>query len=125
VKTLIISAALSVTTLAAPNLAHAQDIEAGQKVFKRCVACHTVEEGGRNKAGPNLWGLFGSKAGSRKVGYKFSKVLTESEVVWDEDTLSTWIENPKKMVPRTRMNFGLKKPEQRADVIAYLKSVTQ
>lgn len=127
-KTLLASAALSFITIATPTLVHAQQhgIAAGQKVFKRCVACHTVDEGGKNKVGPNLWGVFGSTAGARPTGYKYSDALKESGIVWDDATMSEYLENPRKMVPKTRMAFsGLRKPGQRANVIAYLKSVTQ
>lgn len=125
-KTLILSAAISATALTMPAIAQAQDVAAGQKVFKRCVACHTVDEGGRNKVGPNLWNIFGSTAGERDIGYKYSAAMTSSSIVWDDTTMSAYLENPRKAVPKTRMAFpGLKKAQQRDDVIAYLKSVTQ
>lgn len=126
-RKLILSATLSILTLASPTLVHAQDVAAGQKVFKRCAACHTVDEGGANKVGPNLWGIFGSQAGMREVGFRnFSKALKGSGIVWDDATMDAYLENPRKAIPKNRMSFpGLKKPDQRADVIAYLKSVTQ
>jgi cytochrome c len=126
VKTLLASVALSFITVATPTLVHAQDAEAGKKVFRRCTACHTVDEGGKNKVGPNLWGIFGSTAAARPTGYKYSDAMKASGIVWDEATMSSYLENSRKMVPKTRMAFpGLKKAEQRDDVIAYLKSVTQ
>jgi len=126
VKTIIAAFALSFITVATPTLVYAQDVAAGKKVFRRCTACHTVDEGGKNKVGPNLWGIFGATAGARAIGYKYSDSLKASGVVWDDATMSDYLENPRKMIPKTRMAFpGLKKPEQRADVIAYLKSVTQ
>ncbi len=125
-KTLIASVALSFITVATPTLVQAQDVEAGKKVFRRCTACHTVDEGGKNKVGPNLWGIFGSTAAARPTGYKYSDAMKASGIVWDDASMSDYLENPRKMVPKTRMAFpGLKKPEQRADLIAYLKSVTQ
>ena len=125
-KTLIASAALSIITIATPTLVFAQDVAAGKKVFRRCTACHTVDEGGKNKVGPNLWGVFGTTAAARPTGYKYSGAMKASGIVWDDATMSDYLENPRKMIPKTRMAFpGLKKPEQRADVIAYLKSVTQ
>lgn len=125
-KKLIASAALSFITVATPTLVHAQDVEAGKKVFRRCTACHTVDEGGKNKVGPNLWGIFGSTAAARPTGYKYSNAMKASGIVWDETTLSEYLENPRKMIPKTRMAFpGLKKSDQRENVIAYLKSVTQ
>lgn len=125
-RSLILSAVVSVTALTMPAIAQAQQEAAGEKVFKRCVACHTVDEGGRNKVGPNLWNIFGSTAGQRDIGYKYSDALKSSGIVWDEATMSAYLENPRKAVPKTRMAFpGLKKAAQRDDVIAYLKSVTQ
>ncbi|MEH6754913.1 MAG: cytochrome c family protein [Alphaproteobacteria bacterium] len=126
-KSLILSAAVSLTALTMPVLALADDdVAAGEKVFKRCVACHTVDEGGRNKVGPNLWNIFGSTAGQRDIGYKYSDAMKASGIVWTEDTMSDYLENPRKAVPKTRMAFpGLKKEEQREAVIEYLESVTQ
>jgi cytochrome c len=126
VKTFVAAFALSFITVATPTLVYAQDVAAGKKVFRRCTACHTVDEGGKNKVGPNLWGIFGATAGARATGYKYSDAMKASGVVWDDATMSDYLENPRKMIPKTRMAFpGLKKPKQRADVIAYLKSVTQ
>jgi cytochrome c len=126
VKTLIVTATFSLAALAVPAVAQAQDIAAGEKVFKRCVACHTVDEGGRNKVGPNLWNIFGSTAGQRDIGYKYSDAMKESGIVWDDATMAGYLENPRKFLPKTRMAFpGLRKAEQRDDVIAYIKSVTQ
>lgn len=122
----IISITLSMIVLAIPSLTHAQDAAAGKKVFKRCVSCHTVEKNGRNKVGPNLWGIFGSTAAQRNVGYKYSRAMKASGILWNEATMSSFLQNPRKAVPKTRMAFpGLKKAKQRNDVIAYLKSVTQ
>lgn len=124
-KHLTASALIGLVTLAMSSPAIAQDVKAGKTVFERCIACHTVAKGDRNRAGPNLWGVFGSTAGQRDIGYKFSDALKASGLVWDEATLSSYLENPQKVVPKTRMRFpGLKNPDQRADVIAYLRSVT-
>jgi cytochrome c len=130
VKTLIAATTLSIATAALPTSGLAQGagqgVAAGEKVFRRCTACHTVDEGGKNKVGPNLWGIFGSTAGMRATGYKYSDALKSSGIVWDATTMSKYLENPRKMVPKTRMAFpGLKKIGQRNNVIAYLKSVTQ
>ena len=102
------------------------DVKAGARVYARCKACHTVEQGGANKVGPNLWGIFGAEAGGRDIGFNYSKAMRESGIVWNEETLGAYLENPRKAVPGTRMVFaGLKNEDQREDVIAYLKSVTQ
>ena len=101
------------------------DADKGKKLFKRCKACHTLDEGGKNKVGPNLFGVFGREAGTLE-GYKFSKAFQGSDVVWDEATLDQFLLKPKKFIPKTKMGFsGLKKEDQRADVIAYLLKMTQ
>jgi cytochrome c len=126
VKHLTASALIGLVTLAMSGPATAQDAKAGKTVFERCIACHTVAKGDRNRAGPNLWGVFGSTAGQREIGYKFSAALTNSGLVWNEETISAYLENPRKVIPKTRMTFpGMKNPDQRANVIAYLRSVTQ
>ena len=100
------------------------DIANGQTKFGQCRACHTPEQGGPNMTGPNLWGVFGRKAGSLD-GFNYSDGLKNSGIVWDAAKIDQWIADPRAVVPDTRMSFlGLKDPKDRVDVVAYLKTVT-
>ena len=108
---------------ASPALAEG-DAAAGEKVYKKCKTCHSLEAG-KNKLGPNLAGIFGRQAGSVE-GYKYSAAMAASGIVWDEATMDAFLAKPKDVVPKTKMAFaGLKKDEQRQDLIAYLKEAAQ
>ena len=99
----------------------AADIKAGEKVFKKCKACHVVSDE-KHKTGPHLVNLFGRTAGTVDGFKKYSKAMKNSGIIWDEDTLEAYLEAPKKYVKGTRMAFvGLRKPADRDNVIAYLK----
>ncbi len=92
----------------------------GEQVFKKCGACHNADKGGPNQLGPNLWGVLGEPIGKGK-GFAFSSALSGVGGNWDWDNLSKWLTSPKKFAPGTKMTFaGLSKPQDRADVIAFL-----
>jgi cytochrome c len=97
------------------------DAVAGAKIFGQCKTCH-VAEAGVNRIGPSLWGVVGRPAGSI-AGFKYSPANKSSGLVWSEEQLFTYLEAPQKTIPGTYMAFaGLKKLQDRADVIAYLKT---
>ena len=97
------------------------DAAAGEKVFKKCKACHTFDPS-KKKIGPHLKGVIGRKAGSVE-GYKYSKAMLAADITWDETNLDKYLTKPKAFMKGTKMSFaGLKKEAQRADVIAYLKA---
>ena len=120
-KKLILAAFATAVLFAVPAYA-AGDAAKGEKVFAKCKACHENEKG-VNKVGPTLKGVVGRKAAS-VPDYKYSEAMTAKGaegVVWDEATLAAYLPDPKAFVPKTKMAFGgLKKPEDVADVIAYL-----
>ena len=100
------------------------DPAAGEKVFRKCKACHTVEEDGPNRVGPNLYGIVGASVAAVD-GFRYSGALTDHGGDWTPDRLATFLANPRKAVPGTKMSFaGLRKPEDQADVIAYLASLS-
>ena len=101
--------------------AQAADPVAGEKVFKRCLACHMVGEDAKTRVGPVLNGLIGRKAGSYE-GFKYTEANKNSGLVWDEVTLAKYLRNPRATIPGTSMTFiGIKKDEEIEDLIAYLK----
>ena len=98
----------------------AADLEAGKKVFRKCKACHALKVGGKSNIGPNLYGVVGREA-AKIDGFKYSKAMKESGLVWDEETLTGYLTKPKEFLPGNKMPFpGLKKPEQIENVIAYI-----
>ncbi|MHB1218100.1 MAG: c-type cytochrome [Alphaproteobacteria bacterium] len=98
--------------------------EEGAKIFKtKCTSCHNSDKGGANKVGPNLWNIVGDAKADPALGFNFSDAMKNKGGTWTYDDLSAFLTNPKGFVPGTRMTFvGLKKDEERANVIAFLRA---
>jgi len=99
----------------------AADAEAGAKVSRKCAACHSFDEGGPNKVGPNLWDIVGRPVAGHE-GYKYSDALTGLGGEWSYDRLDGFLTKPKDFAAGTKMSFaGLKSAEDRANLIAFLR----
>ncbi len=98
------------------------DIGHGEKVFKKCTACHQIAAGGKNMIGPNLWGVIGRKAGSVS-DYKYSKAMIAYAKEWSFEEMNSYLIKPQAYVKGTKMAFaGLRKEKDRASVILYMNS---
>lgn len=97
----------------------------GQRIFGTCAACHALQPD-RNMTGPSLAGLWNRKAGALPSFSRYSPALKSASIVWNDQTLDAWIEDPQHLVPGNEMSFpGLKDARQRADLLAFLKEATQ
>ena len=102
----------------------AADAAAGQAQFNKCKICHSLEAG-KNMVGPDLHAIFGRKAGTAD-GFAYSEAMKKSGIVWDDDTLTKYLREPKDTVPGGKMAFpGIKDDQQLADLLAYLHQATQ
>lgn len=100
------------------------DAAAGEaSAKKKCASCHTFEKGGANKVGPYLWNTYGSAIGKHASGYPYSKALAGHGGVWDDETLNAWLKNPQKFAKGSKMVLRLKKDQERANIIKYLKTL--
>jgi len=107
-----------------PAAYQAADLSNGEAKFALCRSCHTTAQGGDDMTGPNLWGIFGRKAGS-KAGFTYSDDLKNAGWTWDADRIDKWITNPRAVLPGTKMTFiGMPDANDRRDVVAFLKTQT-
>jgi cytochrome c len=102
----------------------AADATKGEANFKKCATCHSIEKGGANKTGPNLWNVLNRKHASAP-GFNYSDGLkAKAAELYTYASLNSWLENPKTAVPGNKMSFGgIRKPEERADILAYLNKM--
>ncbi|PJK27639.1 cytochrome c family protein [Minwuia thermotolerans] len=126
-KTLAPAALAALLLAAGPALAEG-DPAAGEKVYKKCKVCHMVGEGAKNRVGPPLNDIIGRQAGTLG-GFNYSPAMKkagEEGLVWTEEAMAEYLEAPRKYVKGTKMAFpGLKKEQEIADVIAYLKQFSE
>lgn len=107
----------------APLLAAADPVK-GQQIAKVCAACHTFDKGGPNRVGPNLWGIVNANRAHLGDGFAYSAAMKSVGGVWGYEELNAYLAKPRQVVPGNKMAFaGLNKPEDRANVIAYLRTL--
>ena len=124
-KTSTLSALVVVTSLTAASGALAQDAAAGKTSFNKCLACHAIGEGAKNKVGPVLNGLDGRKSGTVE-GYSYSDANKNSGITWSKDVFLEYIKEPKAKIPGTKMVFaGIKNEKEANDLWAYVSLVRQ
>jgi cytochrome c len=119
-KKTVLTVLAAVTTLAATSPVLAQEVAAGKTSFNKCMACHAVGEGAKNKVGPELNGLDGRKSGS-VAGYAYSDPNKNSGITWSKETFLDYIKDPKAKIPGTKMVFaGIKNEKEAGDLWAFL-----
>jgi len=119
-KILILSALALVTSMATASTALAQDVAAGENSFKKCMACHSIGEGAKNKVGPELNGLDGRHSGSAP-DYSYSDANKNSGITWSKEQFLEYIKDPKGKIPGTKMAFaGIKNEKEAGDLWAFI-----
>jgi cytochrome c len=119
-KKLTLSALVVIASTAATSAAFAQDVAAGKSAFNKCLACHAIGEGAKNKIGPELNGLDGRKAGTVE-GFSYSDADKNSGITWNEAEFKDYIKDPKAKIPGTKMAFaGIKNEKEVDDLWAFI-----
>jgi len=119
-KKLTLSALVVIASSAFASAVLAQDAAAGKTSFNKCLACHAIGEGAKNKVGPELNGLDGRKSGTAE-GYSYSEGNKNSGITWNKDAFLDYIKDPKAKIPNTKMVFaGIKNEKEAADLWAFL-----
>jgi cytochrome c len=119
-KKMTLSALIVFTAMAAASGAQAQDVAAGKTSFNKCMACHAIGEGAKNKVGPVLNGLDGRKSGTVE-GYSYSDANKNSGITWSEAQFKEYIKDPKAKIPGTKMAFaGVKNEKEINDLWAFI-----
>ncbi len=131
IATFLVSASIVTPAIAADDdpesraISSEGDVAKGKRVFNRCKACHNLTAAPRTRIGPNLDNIFGRTAGTSETFKRYSKALKGASFVWTEEKLDQWLLAPRTFLPGNKMAFaGLKKAEQRRDLIAYLRTAT-
>jgi cytochrome c len=115
-----LSTLIVIASAAVSSAALAQDVTAGKTSFNKCLACHAIGEGAKNKVGPELNGLNGRKSGTAE-GYSYSEANKNSGITWDEATFKDYIKDPKARIPGTKMVFaGIKNEQEASNLWAFL-----
>lgn len=124
-RTLLASAVTAAVLLAGSPAFADGDPEEGKKIFRRCQACHTVQEG-QHRLGPSLHGVVGREAGTAEGFAMYSPAMKQSGITWTEDNVEEYLANPREFIAGNRMAFpGLPNEEDRENVVAYLKQVSE
>ena len=119
-KQLTLSALVLIISFATGSIVSAQDVAAGKTSFNKCMACHSIGEGAKNKVGPELNGLDGRKSGTA-AGYNYSDANKNSGITWNEAQFKDYIKDPKAKIPGTKMAFaGIKNEKEINDLWAFL-----
>jgi len=119
-KIQIAVAALALAVWSIAGTVHAQDVAAGEQSFRKCLPCHAIGAGAKNKVGPELNGLDGRHSGTAP-GYSYSEANKKSGIVWDKANFEKYINDPRAMIPGTKMIFpGIKNPKEVDNLWAYV-----